>query len=116
MPIVVQLMAMYPTLKASNYTVDNAVVFGGVRLANKTADKHGSRPISAATAIRLVYVLAPVVEADEWIRHFIETVSNLEFEGANLFYTSSLSLPSEMERNGAVSLKQSTYITTILSS
>lgn len=59
MSLVIQLMSTYPMLKASNVTVDNAVIFGGVRLANKTSDKHGSRPIKAASAIRLVYVLAP---------------------------------------------------------
>lgn len=102
MSLVVQLMATYPTLRASNITVDNAVVFGGVRLNNRTADKHGSRPIEAARAIRLVYVLAPVVEADEWIGEFIKTMSSLKYDEAQLFYTSSSSLPKEMERNGEV--------------
>jgi hypothetical protein len=95
-------MATYPTLKASNVTVDNAVIFGGVKLSNKTADKNGNRPIKSASAIRLVYVLAPVIEADEWIREFIKIVSTLSYEEASLFYTSSLSLPQEMERNGAL--------------
>jgi hypothetical protein len=105
MSLVVQLMATYPTLRASNVTVDNAVVFGGVRLTNRTADKHGSKPIESAKAIRLVYVLAPVIESDEWIREFIKTMSNLKYDEAQLFYTSSSSLPQEMERNGAVSHK-----------
>lgn len=75
---------------------------GGVKLSNKTADKHGNKPIQAAKAIRLVYVLAPVLEADEWIKEFINIVGSLQYEDARLFYTSSLSLPQEMERNGAV--------------
>ncbi|KAI6215365.1 Patched-related protein 9 [Aphelenchoides besseyi] len=110
MQILIQLLATYPTLKINNITVDNAVVFGGVRLANNTADAHGSRTIQSAQAIRLVYVLAPVQEADEWISRFIDAVSNMHFEEAKLFYTSSRSLPMEMERNGADVVRSQPFI------
>ncbi|KAI6235116.1 Patched-related protein 9 [Aphelenchoides besseyi] len=114
MQILIQLLATYPTLKINNITVDNAVVFGGVRLANNTADAHGSRTIQSAQAIRLVYVLAPVQEADEWISRFIDAVSNMHFEEAKLFYTSSRSLPMEMERNGALLIPWMPWMVAIL--
>ncbi|KAH7725335.1 PTR-9 protein [Aphelenchoides avenae] len=81
-------------------TIDNAVVFGGVETSSRSADKYGNRPIAKARAIRLVYILASVVEADPWIKEFIRVVATLHFDGAKLDYTSSRSLPDEMERNG----------------
>ncbi|KAI6239062.1 Patched-related protein 9 [Aphelenchoides fujianensis] len=96
--ILIQLMATYPTLRANNITVDNAVV----------------RPIEAARAIRLVYVLAPVKEADEWINRFIDAVASLHFDDLRLFYTSSRALPAEMERNGALLIPWMPWMVAIL--
>jgi hypothetical protein len=63
----------YPTLRlSSGIVVDNAIIFGGVKLSPGRVDRHGNAAIEKAKAIRLFYVLNQSKEADEWIRAFIQ--------------------------------------------
>lgn len=90
-------------LQINNISVDNAIVFGKVRRRDETRDRHGNSPILGAKALRLIYVLRNAPESDQWIHAFIAFVSKTTSRSdAQLFYTSSISLPKEMERNGEV--------------
>ncbi|KAK0415834.1 hypothetical protein QR680_012148 [Steinernema hermaphroditum] len=92
----------YPMLKISNVTIDNAVIFGNVTVKKSLTDKSGNAPIAHATAIRLVYVLEPDLKDDDWVRQFVVDTRRLQYPNASLFFSSSCSLPDEMERNGAL--------------
>lgn len=89
-------------LQINNLTLDNAVIFGRVSTNNASLDRHGNAAIQKAKAIRLVYVLANLSDSNEWINSFCNFASKLEYSEARIFYTSSASLPKEMERNGEV--------------
>lgn len=89
-------------LQINNLTLDNAVIFGGVSTNNASLDRHGNAAIQKAKAIRLVYVLSNRSDSDDWIQSFCNFASKLQYSDAQIFYTSSASLPKEMERNGEV--------------
>ncbi|KAI1721484.1 patched family domain-containing protein [Ditylenchus destructor] len=114
--LTIQLLARYPTLQINNVTVDNSVIFGGVTVSNRTNDRHGNNPILRARAIRLIYVLSPAGESNEWITRFLRAMHKMKskFEGATLHYTSSNSLPEEMERNGELLVPWMPYMVLIL--
>lgn len=69
----------YPVFKFGDFYVDNAIVFGGVRLDEKVGfgtarikknpfqkvDKDGNSPVLSASAVRAVYVLDDAPSSDE---------------------------------------------------
>ncbi|TKR68699.1 hypothetical protein L596_030944 [Steinernema carpocapsae] len=99
---ILPFLTRYPMLKISNVTIDNAVIFGNVTVKPELTDKNGNAPILHATALRLVYVLAPDLKDDDWLRQFVTDVSQLQYPNASLYISTSCSLPDEMERNGAL--------------
>jgi hypothetical protein len=114
--ISVQFLLRYPLLHIGNVTLDNALIFGGVRLDATREDRHGNRAIISARALRLPYVLQPTTTADsrymrsiveQWLDQFIQLMLRIQRRyhqtsttTVSIYFTSSISLPAEMERNG----------------
>ncbi|VDM82674.1 unnamed protein product [Strongylus vulgaris] len=100
----VQFLLRYPMLKFGDLTIDNALVLGDVKVDHAKEDDDGNAPVISAKAIRLFYLLEPTMEAERWIEVFLEHMIGYHTNSSHIFYTSSKSLASEMERNGVVSI------------
>ncbi|CAJ0599531.1 unnamed protein product [Cylicocyclus nassatus] len=98
----VQFLLRYPMLRFGDLSVDNALVFGDVQVDEARKDEEGNASIELAKAVRLFYLLEPTMEAESWIDVFLEHMANYQSNSSRIFYTSSKSLGSEMERNGAL--------------
>ncbi|KIH67236.1 hypothetical protein ANCDUO_02432 [Ancylostoma duodenale] len=99
----VQFLLRYPMLKLGDLAIDNALVFGDVKVNESKKDEYGNAPIESAKAIRVFYMLEATEDANRWIRLFLEHMAAYREESSHIFWTSSRSLADEMERNGAVS-------------
>ncbi|XGW15645.1 hypothetical protein V3C99_001246, partial [Haemonchus contortus] len=95
--------------------VDNALVFGGVEVNESKKDNHGNGPIESAKALRIFYLLEPSPEAESWIDAFLEHMADYRTNSSSrLFWTSSKSLASEMERNSTLLLPYMPWTAIIL--
>ncbi|CAI5444556.1 unnamed protein product [Caenorhabditis angaria] len=100
----IQFLLRYPSLKfGDEFSIDNAMVFGGVETIPKSQDFDGNSAIQKAKAVRLTYILESSKAADLWIDAFLREIG--KFEGKNnnettILWSSSKSLAKEMERNG----------------
>ncbi|CAJ0942352.1 unnamed protein product, partial [Mesorhabditis belari] len=92
-------MLRYPQFVIANSSIDYAMMLGGVKV-KKPTDKHGNGAVMSARALRLYYLLDFSSKADEWIETFLKEVTKVELGNTKLFYSSSRSLPKEIERNG----------------
>ncbi|KAK5980677.1 hypothetical protein GCK32_015333 [Trichostrongylus colubriformis] len=97
-----QFLLRYPLLIIGELVVDNALVFGGVTVDESKKDRNGNAPIEMAKAIRIFYLLESSFEAERWIDVFLEHMDNYRSNSSRLFWTSSKSLASEMERNSTL--------------
>ncbi|PIO76693.1 hypothetical protein TELCIR_01209 [Teladorsagia circumcincta] len=98
-----QFLLRYPMLIIGDLLVDNALVFGGVVVDESKKDSHGNGPIETAKALRIFYLLEPSVDVESWIDTFLEHMANYHVNSSSrLFWTSSKSLASEMERNSTL--------------
>ncbi|KAL6726637.1 hypothetical protein Aduo_008589 [Ancylostoma duodenale] len=98
----VQFLLRYPMLKLGDLAIDNALVFGDVKVNESKKDEYGNAPIESAKAIRVFYMLEATEDANRWIRLFLEHMAAYREESSHIFWTSSRSLADEMERNGAL--------------
>ncbi|EYB83508.1 hypothetical protein Y032_0334g2843 [Ancylostoma ceylanicum] len=98
----VQFLLRYPMLKLGDLAIDNALVFGDVKVNESKKDEDGNAPVETARAIRVFYMLEASEDADRWIRLFLKHMAAYSEESSRIFWTSSRSLADEMERNGAL--------------
>ncbi|XGW15644.1 hypothetical protein V3C99_001246 [Haemonchus contortus] len=110
-----QFLLRYPMLIIGDLAVDNALVFGGVEVNESKKDNHGNGPIESAKALRIFYLLEPSPEAESWIDAFLEHMADYRTNSSSrLFWTSSKSLASEMERNSTLLLPYMPWTAIIL--
>ncbi|KAK6010237.1 hypothetical protein OSTOST_24749, partial [Ostertagia ostertagi] len=66
-------------------------------------DNHGNGPIETAKALRIFYLLEPSIDVESWIDTFLEHMATYRVNSSSrLYWTSSKSLTSEMERNSTL--------------
>ncbi|CAJ0579040.1 unnamed protein product, partial [Mesorhabditis spiculigera] len=95
----VNFILKYPQFVIANASIDYALLLGGVRTEG-TKDANGNSVVVSAKALRLYYLLDFSPKADLWIDSFLEKMGKAEIPNTNLYYSSSRSLPKEIERNG----------------
>ncbi|CAB3402894.1 unnamed protein product [Caenorhabditis bovis] len=96
----VQFLLRYPILKFGDFTVDNALMYGGVKVDNKSLDSYGNAPIISSKAVRLTYILESTQAAERWIDTFLHEIQFYSDVNTSVLWSSSKSLAKEMERNG----------------
>ncbi|CAI2348465.1 unnamed protein product [Caenorhabditis sp. 36 PRJEB53466] len=96
----IQFLLRYPNLKFGDFTIDNAMVFGGVHVNPKFRDREGNAPIRSSKAVRLTYILESSDSAERWIDMFLAAIPRYKEHNSTILWSSSKSLAKEMERNG----------------
>ncbi|EGT33647.1 CBN-PTR-9 protein [Caenorhabditis brenneri] len=96
----IQFLLRYPNLKFGDFVVDNAMVFGGVKLEPKSHDADGNSPIKSSKAVRMTYILESSESTERWIDLFLTAIPRYKESNSTILWSSSKSLAKEMERNG----------------
>ncbi|CAI4231403.1 unnamed protein product [Auanema sp. JU1783] len=91
----IQFFLHYPMLTFADTTIDNAAIFGGVT-TEKTTDLNSK--ILKAKAVRLPYMLNVGPDAVSWLQQFLSQMKSYN-TSRKLYFSSSISLAKEMERN-----------------
>uniref|UniRef100_A0A8R1DYG3 SSD domain-containing protein n=1 Tax=Caenorhabditis japonica TaxID=281687 RepID=A0A8R1DYG3_CAEJA len=96
----IQFLLRYPSLKFGDFAIDNALVFGGVKVEPKSIDRDGNSPIRSSKAVRLTYILETGESTERWIDLFLHAIPRYKEANSTILWSSSKSLAKEMERNG----------------
>lgn len=73
----IQFLLRYPNLKFGDFTIDNAMVFGGVRIKPNAMDREGNAPIQSSKAVRLTYILKTSESTERCLKNSINLTQRL---------------------------------------